>query len=125
MVRNFKFEPIPALEPVIKIPEKVVLQMSTDASLCYQLLLALHSGVLTPELGNRLCGTICHSRWNTTGQALMMLWMSDHGLSGEVLRRFRAIVTFVCQVYFPMFYEIKVLLWFKKKNIIYRYLLPR
>jgi hypothetical protein len=125
MVRNFKFEPIPALEPVIKIPEKVVLQMSTDASLCYQLLLALDSGALSPELGNRLCGTICHSRWNTTGQALMMLWMSDHGLSGEVLRRFRAIVTFVCQVYFPMFYEIKVLLWFKKINIIYRYLLPR
>ena len=108
MLRNYNFEPIAALEPLIKIPDEVVRQMSTDASLTYQLLVAIQSGHLTPELGGRLCGTICHSRWLTTGQSLVMLWMSHHGLSGEVLRRFRVIVTFICQVYLPMFFEIKV-----------------
>ena len=85
-----------------------MLKMSTDSSLCYQLLLAIHSGVLTKELGSRLCGKICHSRWLTTGEAIMLLWMSFHGLSGEILRVFKLIVTFVCQVTFPMFFEIKV-----------------
>ena len=108
MKRNFNFEPIPPLEAVIEIPDEVVQNMSTDASLCYQLLQAIHSGILTKELGNRLCGTICHSRWVTTGQALMMLWMSEHGLTGELVGRLKVIVTFVCQVYFPMFFEIKV-----------------
>ena len=125
MQRNFKFEPIPALEPVIKIPEKVVLQMSTDASLCYQLLLALHSGVLTPELGNRLCGTICHSRWNTTGQVLMMLWMSDHGLSWRYSGGLEPLSLFCARSTSPCFMKLSYCLGIFEINSLRRYLLPR
>ena len=38
----------------------------------------------------------------------MMLWMSEHTFKGEILQKFRMIVDFVCNVYFPMFFEIKV-----------------
>ena len=101
---------------MITIPDKVVKEMSTDASLTYQLLLAITTGVLTPELANRLCGTICHSRWLTTGESLVMLWMSYHGLTGVLLRRLKVIVKFVCQVYLPMFYEVKVQLSLLKSD---------
>ena len=37
-----------------------------------------------------------------------MLYMSDHGLTGEVYRRFILIVKYVAQVYFHIWFEIKV-----------------
>ena len=103
-----QFDAIPASEPVITFPDKVVKEMSTDTSLTYQLLLAITTSVLTPELANMLCGNNCHSRLLTTGELLMMLWMSYHGLTAVLLRRLQVIVHFVCQVYLPMCYEIQV-----------------
>ena len=38
----------------------------------------------------------------------MMLWMSEHTFKGEILQKFRMIVDLVCNVYFPIFFEIKV-----------------
>ena len=55
-----------------------------------------------------IVGAIVNWRWLTTGESLMLLWMSEHNFSGEVLRRFRLIVNFVCNVYLPMFFEVKV-----------------
>ena len=108
MSRKSSFEPIEETEEIIQLPEKIVKEMSTDAALSYQLLTAVRAGKLPPELASRKCGTIVHSRWLTTGQTLMMLYMSEHNLTGEVLRKLKLIVTFVSNVYFHMFYEIKV-----------------
>ena len=108
MKKKSSFEAIPGSGPLIELPEKIVKEMSTDASLSYRLLCAVRSGKLSPELASMKCGHIVHSRWLTTGECLMMLWMCDHGLKGEVLRKLRLIVNFVCNVYFPMFFEIKV-----------------
>lgn len=102
------FEAIPGTEELIELPEKVLKDMSTDAALSYQLLGALRDGELSSELASRKCGNIVHSRWLTTGQSLMMLYMSDHHLTGEDLRKLNLIVNFVANVYLPMFYEIKV-----------------
>lgn len=106
--RNTNFEAITGTKDVIHIPEEALKKMSTDSALSYRLLLAIRSGHLSPELAIRKCGLIVHCRWLTTGESLMMLWMSDHGFSGETLRKFRLIVNYVVNVYFPMFFEIKV-----------------
>ena len=108
MKKVSSFEAIPGTEPLIELPEEIVKQMSTDASLSYKLLCAIRSGELSPELSSIKCGKIMHSRWLTTGQSIMMLWMSEHTFKGEILQKFRMIVDFVCNVYFPMFFEIKV-----------------
>ena len=108
MVRKESFEAIPGTEAVVQLPEEILKQMSTDAALCYRLLCAIRSGKLSPELARRKCGEIVHSRWLTTGEALMLLWMSDHQFTGITLRKLRFIVNFVVNIYFPMFFEIKV-----------------
>ena len=108
MKKKSKFKAIKGTEKLIVLPDNIVKDMSTDASLSYKLLASIRSGRLSPELASMKCGKIVHSRWLTTGETLMMLWMSDHGFKGEILRRLKLIVTFVCNVYFPMFFEIKV-----------------
>ena len=108
MKKVSSFEAIPGTEPLIELPEEIVKQMSTDASLSYKLLCAIRSGELSPELSSIKFGNIVHSRWLTTGQSIMMLWMSEHTFKGEILQKFRMIFDFVCNVYFQMFFEIKV-----------------
>ena len=106
--RRTTFEPIPGLEPVIEIPQDIVQKMSTDSSVCYKLLGCIRAGTLDPCLVNVQCGALCHSRWLTFGEAIMLLYMSDHGLSGEVYRNFILIVKYVTQVYFPVWFDVKV-----------------
>ena len=108
MKRNYEFEAIPGLEELLAIPQDVVKNMSTNSSVFYQLGLAVRTGKLSKELGTKKSGNICHSRWLTTGEAVLFLWVSHHGLEGELLERLRIIATFVVQVYHHMYYEIKV-----------------
>ena len=72
--------------------------MSKDSSQCYRLLCALRACHLDPILANFRCGSLCHSRWLTFGEAIMLLYMSEHGLDGEVYRKFIIIVNNVTQV---------------------------
>ena len=107
-VKNLQFPTIPLLQPLVNIPDEILDQMSTDAKLSYRLVKALSIGEMSPELAGMKAGPLCHSRWLTTGMAVMFLWTSDHGFKGETLDKLKDIVTFVVQVYFPMFFEIKV-----------------
>ena len=106
--RVLNFEPIPGLEELVEIPEDIVKNMSTDSSQCYRLLRALRHGCLDQTLANVRCGSLSHARWLTLGEAILMLYMSDHGLEGEVYRKFILIIKFVSQVYFQIWFDIKV-----------------
>ena len=106
--RVLTFEPIPGIEELVEIPDDVVRNMSTDSSQCYRLLCALRDGCLSQTLANMRCGSLCHARWLTLGEAIMMLYMSEHGLDGEVYRKFILIVKYVSQVYFQIWFDIKV-----------------
>ena len=108
MERNFNFKVIPGLEDLLFIPQDIVERMSSDSSIFYQLGIAVRTGKLSQELASKKCGNLVHSRWLTTGEALLFLWMSHHGLEGEVLKKLELIVTFVVQVYQHMYFEIKV-----------------
>ena len=106
--RRYDFTPIPGLCELPAIPEKVVSHMSKDSSLFYLLGVAIRTGYLPVELGNKKCGTLVHSRWLTTGTAILLLYCSDHGLDSEEDKKLTLLATFTLQVYHQMFWEIKV-----------------
>ena len=66
----------------------------------------MKTGVLPLDLANTKCDPINQSRWLTTGQAYMMLWMRQHGVEGETLVKFEIIIKFIISVYF-YFYTFK------------------
>ena len=51
---------------------------------------------------------MCHSRWLTTANRLMRLWVSQHSLEGRELENLRLIVEYIVGIYVPMWFEIKV-----------------
>ena len=106
--RKSSFTPIPGLATLPVIPQEVVSHMSNDANMFYQLGVAIRTGNLSKELGNRKCGTLVHSRWLTTGTALLLLYCSHHGLDEEEEEKLRLLATFTLQHYHHMFWEIKV-----------------
>ena len=102
---NFNFE---LKEEIIELTDEVVNNLSTDQKNAYRRIKAVTSGILSKELSKIKCGTICQSRLWTTGEALMMILMSHHGLKGEDYRKLRVLVTFCVNGYFKLFFDIKV-----------------
>ena len=68
---------------------------------------AVTSGILPMEMGNCAIGLIDHSRWLTTANQFLRLWVSKHGVTGENLYRLREIIKFIVGVYYPMWFMIK------------------
>ena len=106
--RNYSFKPIPGLSELQTIPPQVVAEMSNDSSLFYRLGMAIRTGQLPAELATRKCGTLVHSRWLTTGTAILLLYVSHHGLEEEEELKLELLAKFTLQVYHHMYWEIKV-----------------
>ena len=104
---NYKFRPITIGEPIVELPEDVVQDLSWDQRYAYRMAKAVRSGVLPRELALMQAGPICHSRWLTTGCALLRLWVADHGLTGELLIRLERLVTYVVSCYLPLWFLMK------------------
>ena len=89
MQRLDTFDPIVRLEPLIQIPEEILLSsnsMSTNASLCYKLITYLTTGKMDPNLTKDSCG---NSRYAILDgrllEKLFFFYMSDHEFTGDVL----------------------------------------
>ena len=83
-----------------EIPPEILQKLYTDQKNCYKLISPVKEGNLPAELAKILCGELSTAHWNTTGEALILLWMSDHGLTGEQLRILEVLVRFTIDVYF-------------------------
>ena len=108
MEREYSFKVINLGPDLIELPEDVVRDLSTDQNLLYQLAKAVRSGHLPRDIALRKVGTMVHSRWLTFAEHLCLLWMSKHGLTGEMFDRLETIVTYLVSVYIPMWFQIKV-----------------
>lgn len=108
MTYNSEFKAVLGGEDLIKIPEAVLVKMSTDQQLSYRLVQAVKSGYLPPELQEVQCGKICHARWLTTGQRLIYMWTRNHGLTGKDQATLETLVRFCLSYYFKLYFEIKV-----------------
>ena len=104
---NPNFKPVSG-EGLVLLPEDVVRGLSTDQHNCYRLMKAVMSGQMSKELAGLKCGSLNHARWLTTAEALLMLWTRKHGLEGEDLTRFESIINFVVNIYFRLYFDIKV-----------------
>ena len=105
---NYNFEPITLGPGIIDLPEEIVNDLSKDQYLIYQRAQAVRSGNLTRDLALRKGGSLAHSRWLTFASELLIMWMSDHDLSGELYERLRIVVTYIVSLYVPMWFRIKV-----------------
>ena len=47
-------------------------------------------------------GKLDHSRWNTTANRFLRLYLSKHGLKGKDLKNLNEIVEFMVNHYYPM-----------------------
>ena len=89
------------------MPPEVVNDLSTDQHYSYRMTKMIHTGEVDEDLLRLVIGDVDHSRWLNTGNRIERLWVSKHGLKGDDLKKFRVIVVFVSNFYFPMWFEIK------------------
>ncbi|KAG0720877.1 hypothetical protein GWK47_006576 [Chionoecetes opilio] len=122
MQYNAEFRGVPGGEDLTEIPEYILVNMSTDQQVSYQLVQAVKRGVLPSELQEIKCGKVSHSRWLTTAQSLVYMWTRKHGLTGKELNTLEIIhpdpdlylydkrlpFKYCLQVYFKLYYDIKV-----------------
>ena len=102
-----EFEPIKELEPMVQLSEKVVKGLSTDSQLAYRLTQTIVEGKMDVDLINRRVGNLSHTRWLTTAEAILLLYMSDHGLDDEQYETLSLLSKWIVQVYFHQFFNIK------------------
>ena len=108
MQYNAEFRGVPGGEDLTEIPEYILVNMSTDQQVSYQLVQAVKRGVLPSELQEIKCGKVSHSRWLTTAQSLVYMWTRKHGLTGKELNTLEILVKYCLQGYFKLYYDIKV-----------------
>ena len=92
----------------IELNQDVIDDLSTDQLYGYKMILAIRSGNIPIDLIKMECGPVNHSRWLTTANRLMRIWVSLHGLSGENFITLSRLVEYVVGVYYPMWFDIKV-----------------
>jgi hypothetical protein len=92
----------------IELSRYVIDDLSTDQLYGYKMVLAIRTGNIPIDLIKMECGPVNHSRWLTTANRMMQIWVSVHGLSGENLSTLSHLVEYVVGVYYPMWLDIKV-----------------
>ncbi|KAJ8387960.1 hypothetical protein AAFF_G00147510 [Aldrovandia affinis] len=105
---NPNFSQIFVGSPLIKLPDKVIQDLSTDQHYGYNIVCAVKDGVLPARLALLEIGPVNHSRWLTTANRLLRLWVSKHGLKGKNLKNLQFIVEFIIGVYYPCWFNVKV-----------------
>lgn len=78
-------------------------QLSTDQKYLYDISTCVSSGNCSKGMANRSPGTLNHSRWVTTANRILRLYVSTPEPSTELL----SLVTFVMKVYTRMWFRIK------------------
>ena len=107
---NSKFQPIhvSAEAQLISLSDDVVQDLSADQRYGYRMVVAITNGDLPTDLAVMKTGPLCHSRWLTTANRFMRLYVSEHGLSDpDDLDHLDRIGAFIVGVYYPCWFQIK------------------
>ena len=92
------FESIPS-----KLPDMNPCDLSTDQQYLFQIHQSLSTGKISDEFSKKNPGKIAHSRWLTTANRILILFVSTNEPS-EILKK---IVEYIMKVYAPIWFEIK------------------
>ena len=93
---------------MIELEVDVIGDQSTDQKYGYMMVNAIRTGVVSVDLANMDIGPVNHSRWLTTANRFMRLYVSKHGFKGKNLTNLKLIVEFIVGVYYPLWFEAKV-----------------
>ena len=105
---NWSFTPFKDTASLLHLPDDIIDGLSTDQKTAYKRIPAVKSGILSKEVASLKTGELSTARWLTSGDALVSIWMSIHNLEGETLRKLEVLVRFCIEVYFILYFEIKV-----------------
>ena len=92
------FEKIDAEEPIVHCKD-----LSTDQKYLLDIHKTITTGVCPSDLAHRKPGKMAHSRWVTTANRLLRLYISTNNPS----KKFLSIVNYIMQVYVPMWFAIR------------------
>ena len=104
---NPNFPPLSCGEPLVKLPPKVLADLSWDQQYGYKMIPALEAGTIPRSLQIMVIGPVDHSRWLTTANRFLDLWTRVHGLVGQDLENLRLICLFIVGVYYKLWFNIK------------------
>ena len=105
---NDKFKNLDNGSDLIELPDEVVKDLSADQKYGYEISVAIKSGKVPDRLANLEIGPVNHSRWNTTASRFCRLYVSKHGLKGNVAKNLKLIVEYIVGVYYPIWFDYKV-----------------
>lgn len=95
------FKPIKGNLPVI--PEDIVKGLSADQKYLLKMYRAISCGLCDTSISNRNPGKLAHSRWVTTANRLLRLYVT----SKNSLPSLKTLTEYIMNVYAPMWFDIK------------------
>ena len=108
MLYNSKFKVIKAGPDFPDLSQEVIDDLSTDQQYGYRMILAIGTGSVPKDLFLLAIGNVSHSRWLTTANRFLKMWVSLHTFKGKNLKNLESIVEFIIKVYYTMWFNIKV-----------------
>ncbi|CAH0397212.1 unnamed protein product [Chilo suppressalis] len=83
-LKNLKFSAILSNVPVL--PKEIESSLSTDQEYLYQIYQAVSSGSCSQVLSNRNPGKMVHSRWLTTANRILRLYVTTPNPSRQLIK---------------------------------------
>ena len=80
---NPKFKPIKDGPDIPGLSQDVIDDLSTDQQYSYRMVVALMEDSVPMDLFLLAVGKVTHSRWLTTANRFMKIWVSHHGFRGK------------------------------------------
>lgn len=97
--------PIVPFEPIqVNLPEMNRKDLSTDQQYLFDVCQAVASGQCSNTLSKREPGTLSHSRWLTTANRILRLYMATNSPSQNLC----TLAEYIMKVYAPMWFTIKI-----------------
>ena len=91
-VVNPRFQAITVGSPLIELDKEIIDDLSTDQKYGYRIVMAIRAGKIPVDLANMNIGPVCHSRWLTTDNRFLRMYVSKHGFKGKNLANLKLIV---------------------------------
>jgi len=85
------------------LPTVDLISLSTDQKYLWEITNAIACGECSPSLGQRSPGTLNHSRWITTANRVLRLYVA----TSEPSEQLKTLSTYIVRVYVPMWFCIK------------------
>ena len=94
-----KFDPI-----ILENCPNLDVEVSTDQQYLYDMCQAISAGTCSPDLAARKPGPVVHSRWLTTANRILRLYVGSDDPSDNL----KILVTFIMKVYGPVWFHVKI-----------------